>query len=347
MENYEIALMSDELYHHGIKGMKWGIRRYQNKDGSLTNAGKKRRSLGETVHDYKVNKQRKKSLEKARAAKEKKAEAERKHKEAFEKGKLSPKKMTNEELAAATKRLQDEQKYQEAMLETRPMKRLMDKTWKDAIVPGITKGGEELVKKAMLEYGGEALGLNKKEAKSAAELAKEKYTELDYKKKIQDLTRPKTELEKLTEEYDLRKKQKDLDDLNKSKDDITERTKKLDDEAKLREAERKHRNANDPEYMNQKTEAEKADFQNKINKAKKGEVYDEDGNTVDDSKGSNQSKNDKGAKQNKESTKSSFDANTNTTALSTAVINRGRSYVDNNNGRRYRVDPDGTIEYVD
>lgn len=31
-----------ELYHHGTKGMRWGIRRYQNKDGSLTPAGKKR-----------------------------------------------------------------------------------------------------------------------------------------------------------------------------------------------------------------------------------------------------------------------------------------------------------------
>lgn len=31
-----------ELYHHGIKGMKWGVRRYRNADGSLTNAGKKR-----------------------------------------------------------------------------------------------------------------------------------------------------------------------------------------------------------------------------------------------------------------------------------------------------------------
>ena len=37
-----------ELKHWGIKGMKWGVRRYQNKDGSLTSAGKKRYSDGST-----------------------------------------------------------------------------------------------------------------------------------------------------------------------------------------------------------------------------------------------------------------------------------------------------------
>lgn len=38
---------SEELYHWGIKGQKWGVRRYQNPDGTLTAAGKKRYGDGE------------------------------------------------------------------------------------------------------------------------------------------------------------------------------------------------------------------------------------------------------------------------------------------------------------
>ena len=42
MSNYGYYVTNNELYHHGVKGMKWGIRRYQNKDGSLTAEGEKR-----------------------------------------------------------------------------------------------------------------------------------------------------------------------------------------------------------------------------------------------------------------------------------------------------------------
>lgn len=41
-EYYAVERSGTSLSHHGILGMKWGIRRYQNKDGSLTAAGRRR-----------------------------------------------------------------------------------------------------------------------------------------------------------------------------------------------------------------------------------------------------------------------------------------------------------------
>lgn len=54
----------NELYHFGVKGMKWGVRRYQNQDGSLTPKGKKH--YGD-MSDDKLQKSLYKQVKKARS----------------------------------------------------------------------------------------------------------------------------------------------------------------------------------------------------------------------------------------------------------------------------------------
>lgn len=63
------------LYHHGIKGQKWGIRRFQNEDGTLTDEGK-RRYGADSVENLDENSKRIYKLDRKQSVKDAKAERE-------------------------------------------------------------------------------------------------------------------------------------------------------------------------------------------------------------------------------------------------------------------------------
>lgn len=109
------VIYSEELTHHGIKGQRWGIRRFQNRDGSLTADGKRRRSIGETVHDYRVSRKRKANLKKARETRAANKAAADERAKLIKAGKIKPKDMTDAELKARIERINLEKSYKEAI----------------------------------------------------------------------------------------------------------------------------------------------------------------------------------------------------------------------------------------
>jgi hypothetical protein len=95
----------DELYHHGVKGQKWGVRRYQNHDGSLIKSGKK--------HSAKVSNFLSKYKEKTAAKKfAKKASNAPTSKEIS--------KMSDDELRRRLNRINMEESYKNALARQNP-----------------------------------------------------------------------------------------------------------------------------------------------------------------------------------------------------------------------------------
>lgn len=171
-----------ELQHWGVKGMKWGVRRFQNKDGTLTAAGKKRyaQELEKLKKEEQIIKNRKKTqaqIDKLEAkrkqlADEKKAldESENSLKPKSAKSetgtkptKKSIKDMTDDELAAVIKRAELEKRYAAIISEQKSKedvsrgKRFIDSMKKDVIIPGAKEAGKQLVKSAITKAGEKAM----------------------------------------------------------------------------------------------------------------------------------------------------------------------------------------------
>lgn len=195
--------MYSELYHHGIPGMKWGVRRYQNKDGSLTPAGRRRLGL-------------KSVFDKAATIKVKKKKTVKKVEEPAKPAVKTVHDMTDQEIRDAIARKRLENEY--LTLHPAPVKK--DGVFKQYLSSVASKGanaaadvtvnlGKQYVQK-MLE---KKLGLTTEKPKSTLEKLKEQYDELDYQRKIKDLQKhdkKDDEYAKLKKEYDLKKIKNDI-----------------------------------------------------------------------------------------------------------------------------------------
>ena len=101
---------ADELKHYGIKGMKWGVRRFQNSDGSLTADGKKRYS-GDNLKD--IQKQVNQGKNVVDGVKKTRTKAAEKQHEKKIKSDLSQ--MSDKELRDIVNRLNMEERYMQVM----------------------------------------------------------------------------------------------------------------------------------------------------------------------------------------------------------------------------------------
>lgn len=161
-----------ELQHHGIKGMRWGIRRTPEQLGRRPSGNRSRTDSG--------------SGSKSR---ESRSDSENRPKKISE--------MSDEELQKAIRRAQLEKQYRD--LNPRQVS-LGEKVMKEVLAPALTQTSKQLVQEYATKKGKEILGLNPKTEGDLTALRKQ-VEKLNLEKQYRDLTTPKdTSLQNLKDD---------------------------------------------------------------------------------------------------------------------------------------------------
>lgn len=165
--------MNDELYHHGILGMHWGIRRTKSQLGYKTGNGKKRQGDD--------------------------SDAEGKASSSGKSGgsKKSVTNMTDDELRNHVNRLQMERQYLDLERQISAYtpqqisrgKKFMKSMEKDVITPALKDAGKNLLTKFLNKKGAELLGLDEKKTKDSMEELKKEVMGLNLKKQKIELNK--------------------------------------------------------------------------------------------------------------------------------------------------------------
>lgn len=206
MDNKTYAY-SDELYHYGRKGMKWGQHIF----------GKPRSGSKGTV----VAKKKKSYFEKAKEARaaKKKAEAEAKAKAAEEARKRDPKNMSDDDIRKAIARKKLENEYRQYYPQkVNKGKEFAKKAWNESISPALLSSGKKILGDLLDNYG-------------------KKLVDQYFPKEISEQTRLEKQVAKAKAEYELadykaKKKQAE----SGSKDDLESRAKKAGFEKAINDA---------------------------------------------------------------------------------------------------------------